>query len=258
MSCCVERHDATRGPYRGVLQILQYNRRFYGSALAGVAISLFIAPRVTPMWRVLLLSGAALTLFWLCSSLLVSHYIYDRFPLYDLSWLARCLSQPPQRWVNINAGLDETSHLLAALFPSAEGQVLDIYDPGEMTERSIKLARRITPASAQSIPADWRTLPLPDNEFDAALLMFAAHELRRHEARVQLFRELARVLRPGGEVALVEHSRDWANFLAFGPGFLHFFSKQAWRRAADAARLQVRTDFSMTPFVHVFILRRLV
>ncbi len=88
--------------------------------------------------------------------------------------------------------------------------------------------------------------------------MFAAHELRRHEARVQLFRELARVLRPGGEVALVEHLRDWANFLAFGPGFLHFFSKRSWRRAADAAGLQVRTDWSMTPFVHVFMLRRTI
>jgi ubiquinone/menaquinone biosynthesis C-methylase UbiE len=159
--------------------------------------------------------------------------------------------------VNIHAGLDETSHLLLALFPSAEGKVLDIYDPREMTEPSIEQARRVAPASARAVPADWRALPLPDNELDTAFLVFVAHELRRHEARVQLFRDLARVLRVGGEVVLVEHLRDWANFLVFGPGFLHFFSKRAWRRAAATAPLEVRTDFSMTPFVHVFLLRRM-
>ena len=247
-----------RGRYQGMVQILQYNRRFYGSAVAAVVLALFIVPRVPPTWRILLLSAATPTLFWLCSSLLVSHYIYDRFPLYDLSWLALSLSKAPGRWVNIHAGLDETSDLLTALFPSSEGKVLDIFDSREMTEPSIEQARRTAPTSVQAIPADWRALPLPDNELDAAFLVFVAHELRRHEARVQLFRELARVLRDGGEVALVEHSRDWANFLAFGPGFLHFFSKRAWMRAADAARLQVRTDFSLTPFVHVFILRRIL
>src|SRR5258708_22438754 len=141
------------------------------------------------MRRALRLSGVARTLFWLGSSLLVSHYIYDRFPLYDLSWLARSLSRAPRRWVNIHAGLDETSHLLATLFPSAEGKVLDIYDPREMTEPSIEQARRINPASLQAVPADWRALPLPDHQLDAAFLVFAAHELRRHDARVQLFRE---------------------------------------------------------------------
>jgi SAM-dependent methyltransferase len=250
--------SSERGRYQGMIQILQYNRRFYGSAVSAVVLALLIALRVPPMWRVLLLSAAAPTLFWLCSSLLVSHYVYDRFPLYDMSWLARTLSQPPRRWVNIHAGLDETSSLLAALFPSAEGKVLDIYDPREMTERSIEQARRMNPTSALAIPADWRALPLPDHSLDAVFLVFTAHELRRHEARVRFFRELVRVLRAGGEVVLVEHSRDWANFVVFGPGFLHFFSKRAWMRAADAARLQVRTEFSLTPFVHVFILRRIL
>ena len=86
MSGSCGRPAGARGRYQGMLQILQYNRRFYGSALAGVALALLVSAGVTPMWRALLLSGVAPTLFWLCSSLLVSHYIYDRFPLYDLSW----------------------------------------------------------------------------------------------------------------------------------------------------------------------------
>jgi SAM-dependent methyltransferase len=248
---------AGRERYQGVRQILQYNRRFYVGALVGVTAAFLMALRVPPVWRALLLSSAVPALIWACSSLLVSHYVYDCYPLYDLHWLARCLSGTPRRWVNIHAGLDETSHLLAALFPSAVGEVLDIYDPREMTEPAIEQARRITSAPTPATSANWRALPLPSNAFDAAFLIFAAHELRRHEARTQLFRELARVLRVGGELVIIEHSRDWANFLAFGPGFFHFFSKRAWRRAADAAGLKVRREMSMTPFVHVFVLGRM-
>jgi hypothetical protein len=73
---------------------------------------------------------------------------------------------------------------------------------------------------------------------------------------VRLFKEVARTLTSNGEFVLVEHARDAWNFLAFGPGFLHFFSQRAWRQAACDAGLTVRCEFAMTPFVHVSILRR--
>jgi SAM-dependent methyltransferase len=247
---------ATRERFQGMRQILRYNWRFYARAAAGLAAALLVVPSAPLAWRASLLFAAVPAAFWLCSSLLVSYYVYDYFPLYELQWLARCLSQPPIRWVNIHAGVDDSSHLIAALFPSSEGHVLDIYDPKEMTEPSIEEARRITPARVRATAADWRALPLPDDAFDAAFLIFAAHELRRDEARVQLFREIARVLRTGGELFVVEHLRDWANFIAFGPGFLHFLPGRVWRQAASAAGLRMRSHFSLTPFVYVFVLRR--
>ena len=246
---------AVRGPYQGVLQILKFNWRFYTGTLAVVGGGLLAFPRLPLPLHVVLAAGLFAALFWMCASLLVSHYVYDRYPLYDLTWIARALSQEPRRWANIHAGLDETSDLLEAIFPSTEGDVWDIYDPREMTEPSIEEARRSRPVSRH---VDWRTLPLGDKSLDAAFLIFAAHELRRPKARARFFQELARVLRPGGEVILVEHLRDWPNFLAFGPGFLHFFSARAWRQAASAAALEVRAEFSRTPFVHVFILRRTI
>jgi hypothetical protein len=71
-----------------------------------------------------------------------------------------------------------------------------------------------------------------------------------------LFQEVARILVPGGDLILMEHSRDWWNFLAFGPGFLHFFSCREWRRATFEAGLNLRTEFSRTSFVHVYHLRK--
>jgi hypothetical protein len=249
-----------RGRWQGVGQIVRFNWRFYVAAGAGVTAALAIAlidpHALPPVWRRALLAGSLAAMFWTCASLAVAHYVYDCFPLYELDWLARCLARPPRRWVNIHAGLDETSDRIAARFPRAQGRVLDIYDPKEMTEASIEQARQLvnTPANA-SEPADWRALPLTDGSLDAVFLTFAAHELRRHEARTQLFREARRVLAGGGELVLVEHLRNWANFLAFGPGCLHFLPERAWRNAMDESGLNVAARFSLTPFVHVFVLR---
>ena len=80
--------------------------------------------------------------------------------------------------------------------------------------------------------------------------------LRRHDQRVSLFREIARVLNPGGEFVLIEHLRDWWNFSAFGPGFLHFFSRRGWRRAALESGLNLHGELAITPFVHVHVFRR--
>src|SRR5580692_2330326 len=221
--------DMIRSPYQGLLEIFHYNRPFYVRTFAGVIAAVTVSMWLPLTLRALLLVAAGTAVFWTCSSLLVSHYVYDRSGFYSLQWLPACLSRPPVRWI-------------------------DIYDPREMTEPSIGQARRI--AAAPSTTADWRALPARDQEFDTAFLIFAAHELRHQEARVQLFREVARALRVGGELVLVEHSRDWANFLAYGPGFLHFFSQRTWQKAANAAGLSIRKHRTMTPFVHVFIFGR--
>lgn len=243
-----------RTPYQGLRQIFTYNRPFYIWTLSGVIGAIVLSVWLPLAFRALILSASVPAVLWTCSSLLVSHYIYDRSTFYSFGWLRGCLSRSPSRWINFHAGLDESSLAIASMFPGSQGQITDIYDPHEMTEPSIRRARRI----AKTTLADTAGLALltPDMEFDAAFLIFAAHEFRHHQARVRLFREIARVLRIGGELVLVEHSRDWANLLAFGPGFLHFFSEQTWRDVANMAGLLTRSHRTLTPFVHVFVFRR--
>ena len=55
---------------------------------------------------------------------------------------------------------------------------------------------------------------------------------------------------------VVEQLRDWRNFLAFGPGFLHFHSAGAWRRCFAHARLLTVAESAVTPFVRVFVLEK--
>jgi SAM-dependent methyltransferase len=245
-----------RGRFQGVLQIWQYNRRFYLLTLAGLPVAALAAAWL-PLWpRLLVLTGAAAAVFWTVASLAVSHYVYDRSSLYDFSWVRKRIELPIEAMASFHAGLDECSELLRTQLPEARLRIFDIFNPREMTEPSIARARKLAAENPGSESANWRSLAARSGEFDASFVIFAAHELRRREARVELFQELARVTRAGGTIVVMEHLRDLPNFLAFGPGFLHFLPRREWLLAAKTAGLQRESEFSVTPFVRVFMFRR--
>jgi SAM-dependent methyltransferase len=248
---------APRGSYHGLLQILRYNQPVFAKTGAA-ALAAILAIVLLPMPRfvaVLATAAVVAALLWTASSLLVSHWIYDRSPLSEWDWLTGLFAAPPRRWTSLHAGLDETFGALPRIFQAEGGTVLDIYDPAEMTEPSIVRARRLS-LDRSAKPADFRSLPLPDSSQDAVFLIFAAHELRRPESRLRFFQEIARALAPGGRAVLVEHLRDARNFLAFGPGFLHFLPRREWLRVAAATDLAVREERRVTPFVAVLVLEK--
>lgn len=246
-----------KGNYHGMLQILHYNWPMYlqaGAASLAVVLAIVLLPIPRPL-AALALAGVVAVLLWSISSLAVSHWVYDRSKLGRWDWLAGLFQKQPRRWTSIHAGLDETFGALGRVFPEGNGTVLDIYDAAEMTEPSIVRARKLS-LDASATPANFRALPLESASQNAVFLIFAAHELRRPESRLRFFQEVARVLAPGGRAVLVEHLRDGQNFLAFGPGFMHFLPRHEWLRLAASAGLAVRQDFRITPFVAIFELEK--
>lgn len=253
MSSAVDR--PTRGRFDGVLQIVRFNWSLYVAAVFGSALVVGFVVVTHPPTVVagLLILGAIAALFWLALSLAVSHYVYDRSDLYRWQWIRERIAPNPGHVVNIHAGLDETSLALQEIYPAAEVTILDIYDPAEMPEPSIARARREARSLLASVNADFRQLPLQAASADLVTVIFVAHELRRPASKAAFFRELARVIKPGGRVLLVEHLRDAWNLLAFGPGAFHFFPRSEWLRVADATGFQLSEEISRTVFVRAFV-----
>ena len=241
---------SARSKYQGAAEIFNYNRGFYVSTLAAAIAGFGFSFLLPPPLRTFLAVGLTVAVLWIGVSLAVSHWVYDRSPLYSLRWM----ELKPDQWVNIHAGLDQMSVLLANKLPGSHHHVFDVFDKAEMTEASIERARKVSRTPA-SVAAHWWELPAETASLDAVFLLFAAHEFRRPEARHTFFREVARILRPDGRVILVEHLRDVWNLLAFGPGFFHFQSHATWQNAFREAGLVIARERTLTPFVRVFELR---
>jgi SAM-dependent methyltransferase len=246
------------GRFDGVLKILRFNWPQYVAGAGVVAVTAAIATAITlPTWLdALAWGGVCVAAFWLIASLAVSFYVYDLSPLYRWSWISEVLPEAPARWVNIYMGLDDSTAALRRLFPSSAGRSFDAFYEREMSELSIHRARRLAMNSEPAEPVNFSSLPVATGSCDAVFLILSAHEIRRRQSQDQFFSEVSRVVRPGGTVLLVEHLRDGWNFLAFGPGFMHFWPARRWAALASRAGLKIEQKRRLTPFVTAFLLRK--
>src|SRR6185503_13867465 len=185
----------------------------------------------------------------------VSHFVYDRSDLYRWGWLDRALRGVIMRQaIFCHCGFDEASAGLRDRYSDVQWQVLDHFDFKQMIEPSIRRARAMFPPGPGTLPSRYDAWPLPAQSADIVFGLLAIHELRSESERSAWFAESKRCLRKGGRVVLVEHVRDVANFLAFGPGFLHFHSQASWRRCWECAGFRSIDQFCVTPFVRIIVL----
>src|SRR3954466_3397811 len=103
------------------LRIAGYNWPLYAAAGGGIVIGVALAclPDVPPPVRWLGGSGAAIAGWFACASFWAFHSMFDRSELLGGQWLTEDLPQRPRRWVQINAGLEETTLPLGDVFPEA-------------------------------------------------------------------------------------------------------------------------------------------
>ena len=242
-----------RSPAQGVLTIVRLNWPMYLAALLVLVASSCGIVAASGGLR-LAASMVAIGCAWfLVGSLVVSFVVYDRSRLYRWEWLDQLLGDRDAADVIVcHTGFDEISDALRKLHPGWRIRVLDHFDPGTMTEPSIRRARKFRPPRPDDVAA--RFDQWPEIEGDVILGVLAIHELRSECERTRWFSECRHHLRVNGSVVIVEHVRDPANFLAFGPGFLHFHAVGSWRRCWEAAGFRSPRQFRITPFVRVFFL----
>ncbi|MBW8687929.1 class I SAM-dependent methyltransferase [Chitinophaga rhizophila] len=241
-----------RKPFQGVYNIIRFNWHLYAISALLMVLCIMVASFLTGFSLLYLVAGLILTANII--SLTVSVYVYDLSDLYKLYWIRE--QDDASLIVNIHAGFDETSLLLKHKYKNAVLRVIDFYDPAKHTEVSIQRARKAYPALPETIRSATTQLPLGNNVADKVFIIFSAHEIRNVPERTSFFHEVARIVRPGGEIYVTEHLRDLPNFLAYNIGFFHFYSRHSWLSLFGRAGLKVIKEIKITPFISTFILTK--
>jgi SAM-dependent methyltransferase len=242
-----------RRKFQGVLNILSFNRHFYVFGL--LALAFLFASRLFIQWPNLFFwLIVAAFIYGLVMPLIVSAYVYDFSGYYNFHWLTKlvCNSERINLITNINAGFDETSFIIKNKFPGSDLKVFDFYDAKRHTEPAIIRARKVSLVypNTQSILSNH--IPLGDNTVDIVFLLSAVHEIRSHDEKVQFLKECHRICKPNGKIIMVEHLRDFPNFVAFSVGFTHFFSRSVWKNAFQQAGFSSFRETKFTPFMSIF------
>lgn len=245
--------EIKRQKFQGVLNILSFNRHFYVFGL--LALSLIIASRLIFSWsNVLYWIIIAAFLYGLIMPLIVSAFVYDFSGYYNFDWLKNLNLEDSdaRKILNINAGFDETSFIIKNLFPQSDLKVFDFYNAKQHTEPAIIRARKVSLVYPNTQQIVSNCIPLNDHSVDLIFLLSAAHEIRSQEEKIQFLQECNRVCKSQGKVIMVEHLRDFPNFLAFSVGFTHFFSRRVWRKSFEKAGFTSFSETKFTPFMSIF------
>lgn len=244
--------------FDGMLRVVRFNWPLYvAAALVALALLLLAAQPAFAGVQAVFLLCSILVLLQTLLSLLASHWVYDRSALRDWRFLLELLDEQDSLCiVNVHSGYDETSGALRQLFAKADIATVDLYPALGRREPSIVRARKLYPPVAKSICETISDWPLSDSSVDFILIAFAAHEVRDLEQRELLFQQARRVLKPSGRIVLVEHVRDFPNFVAFSLGFMHFLPLAEWIRCASKSNLKIAKQYRITPLVAVLELCR--
>jgi SAM-dependent methyltransferase len=244
-----------RKPFQGVLNVIRFNWHFYLIAFTTILLLLVITLVVEPSLMWLFYGTILIILLSTGISLSVSWYVYDYSDLYKFNWLEE-LPTKKLRMVNINAGFDETSLILATKFPGAELQVFDFYNPERHTEISIERARKAYAPHPNTVQISTDKIPVAEDSIDLVCNIFALHEIRDRDERISFLRKQYFILKDEGRCIIIEHLRDIPNFLAYNIGFTHFFSFTEWNQNVSQAGFCIERKEKITPFVTVFTLKK--
>jgi len=191
-----------------------------GSVLAVIASIGFSWPRPSPIptslviaaafASALLLSGAAVML---ASSLVIKKRVSERL-------VAALTLSGSERVLDAGCGLGLALIACAKRLTTGQAIGIDLWSAKDLSWNDPENTRANAEAEgvadrAEVMSGDIRRLPFPDGWFDAVVSMTVIHNIPSRAGRDQALRELVRVLKPGGRMAIFDvlHASRYAEVL---------------------------------------------
>lgn len=245
--------EVERKPLQGVKNIILFNWHFYVVAVVLIIAMELLGTYMPTSANYIIQICIVIVAFVILFSLLISHWVYDKSSLYQLTWLH---DGRIKTVLNMHAGFDEITPIIQRKIPTAKLVVSDFYNSNFHTEVSIKRARKAAVYKSSTVSVSTKCLPFESSEFDVVIGFLSIHEIREKQERIVFFQQLHRVTNANGQIIVTEHLRDWKNFMAYNIGFLHFHSRKIWLETFEQAGLVLKQEIKTTPFITTFILEK--
>lgn len=204
-------------------------------------------------FTILALTAFLLLTFFLSLSLWAANRIYDGHRISEVLVQLRDV-KPTDTIVHIGLGRKKLAVELSRHLTTGKILVIDIYNPQIMPSRELARARRQAPRPNPDPRLSWRDgslnlLPMPDSSISIATMNEALGEIWQEGDQVQLFKELFRILKPGGSALIAERLRTPTNLVVLGPSAFRFHSANHWARIITDSGLAISDQKSLSDLI---------
>jgi SAM-dependent methyltransferase len=210
----------------------------------------------------LALAGLLVWVYFLAASLWSIHKLYDELDIIDLVFELGELDSGTDM-VYIDLGLRITGIAISRRLTTGRVVVIDVYNPQLAPARWLSRATREAEHPVDDPRIIWKggsidLFPLPDGNVPAVLLIMTASEFWEEGDRQQLFKEIYRVLSPGGILLMVERVRTPTTWLVMGPAAQRIRKASYWRDTLTAIGFEVTGESEQVDMLRFFRAERTI